>query len=355
MQLKTFLLEVLLAGIVFFASGCSEKDTWEDDPGGESGMERTEEDDQYINAQAIIHNLCEIDSINGKVEYKFILGEALDETCPTEFSVGVDNLEEAIELFRYSILTNELEPIQLPGGILECDLQEQGMLTFTPGGVNGAIATLTVRLSGLPRMTKLIFILRTLWPDNLTTPFSRGNVVYDKIENRTYLCVAEYSCARPGMLFTLDGGWGRKRIENLTGFTSCSSETVLNALYEYYVDNTEDFWEAFLHAFEKCYCWLPQGDQPVTISKDNDSFKRHLKSVGFHMNTGIKSQLLGAWHKVWFYGYRMEKGRSYGTKYEWAYRNTFYRNGLTYKLLILNHSKTFGGGDVDESRYEVRY
>ena len=79
-----------------------------------------------------------------------------------------------------------------------------------------------------------------------------------------------------------------------------------------------------------------------------------MKDEGFHANTEWSNQFFGAWHKIWFYGYRLKKGSDYGTKYEWAYRNTFYGDGLTYKNLILSHTQHFDH-KIDGVRYDKKF
>lgn len=357
---------------------CNDDELPEDTSNGgtdeEVSYEPTVEDLQFKAMHQIINNLCDVDSVNGKAVYGFKIGQVLDETKPTEYSVGCETLEEAIALFRYSILGADNEPEDM-NGVLDLDLGNYGRLTFSPGGDNGALATLTARLEGLPVLTKLCFIPETLWPDNYSSPFQRGDIVYDKTEGRMYVCIADYNAARNGILFTLDGGWNYKSMkENLHIYSSMPSDADFNALYEYYADNHDDFMFSFLMAFPEYHIinvdWNTKGIRTSSYHYDfeenfpnlqkydkyRDSFEKKMKDKdeGFHANTEWSNQLFGAWHKVWFYGYRLKKGSVYGTKYEWAYRNTFYGNGLTHENLILSHTQHFGH-KIDGGRYDKKF
>ena len=143
------------------------------------------------------------------------------------------------------------------------------------------------------------------------------------------------------------------------------------ALYEYYTDSHDDFMWKFLMAFPYYYKrWGWKNNQLNTYRtssyaydfKDRfpdlqeydyyrDAFEKKMKDEGFHVETYVKSQLFGAWHKIWYYGYRLKKGGVYGTKFEWAYRNTFYGDGGQHEDLILSHTQHFGP-EVDENRYD---
>lgn len=355
---------------------CNDDELPEDTGNGgtdeEVSYEPTVEDLQFKAMQQIINNLCDVDTVNGQAVYDFKIGQVLDETMPTEYSVGCETLEEAINLFRYSILGADNEPEDM-NGVLDLDLGDYGRLTFSPGGDNGALATLTARLEGLPVLTKLYFIPETLWPDNYSSPFQRGDIVYDKTERRMYVCIADYNAARNGILFTLDGGWNfLKEKDYLYVFESMPSDADFNALYEYYADNHDDFMFSFLMAFPEyhiinadwntkrirtsSYHYDFEENFPNLQEYDNSRyfFEEKMKDEGFHANTEWSNQFFGAWHKIWFYGYRLKKGSDYGTKYEWAYRNTFYGDGLTYKNLILSHTQHFDH-KIDGGRYDKKF
>lgn len=363
------------AVISYGLMGCNDGELPEDTGNGgtdeEIPYEPTVEDLQFKAMHQIINNLCSVDSVDGKPVYDFKIGEVLDETMPTELSVGCETLEEAINLFRYSILGTDNEPVDM-NGVLDLDLGNYGKLTFSPGGNNGTLATLTVRLEGLPVLTKLYFIPETLWPDNHYSAFQRGDIVYDKTEERMYVCIADYSSGRDGILFTLDGGWNYEGMrENLHIYQSVPTEADFIALYEYYTDSHDDFMWKFLMAFPYYYKrWGWKNNQLNTYMTSSytydfekrfpdlqeydyyrDAFEKKMKDEGFHVETYVKSQLFGAWHKIWYYGYRLKKGGVYGTKFEWAYRNTFYGDGLQHEDLILSHTQHFGP-EVDENRYD---
>lgn len=357
---------------------CNDDELLEDTGNGgtdeEVSYEPTVEDLQFKAMQQIINNLCDVDTVNGQAVYDFKIGQVLDETMPTEYSVGCETLEEAINLFRYSILGADNEPEDM-NGVLDLDLGDYGKLTFSPGGDNGALATLTVRLEELPLLTKLYFIPETLWPDNYSSPFQRGDIVYDKTEGRMYVCIADYNAGRDGILFTLDGGWNLKgKKHNFYVCQEVPRESDFNALYEYYTDNRIDFMTSFLLAFRYFYTshgWNNAVDQDATSvysydfesvpdlqNKDakRDDFERKMKGVGFHEHSEWRKILW--WYYIWYYGYKLEKGERYGKKFQWSEGSTFGQvaisSGPYPANLILSHVQYFGPS-VERDRYDIKY
>ena len=111
--IRIFCYMVLSCGLL----SCHEDtDNVEKDEDFEYGS--TAEDLQYRDMCQIIDNLCDVDSVNGEAVYDFKIGEVLDETKPTEYSVGCETLDEAIDFFRHSILGVDKKPESMGGGVL---------------------------------------------------------------------------------------------------------------------------------------------------------------------------------------------------------------------------------------------
>ena len=105
------LLCLLMAGMMAMtASSCSDDEENEMQNNGKDPLVPTPEGLRASAAQQIIKNLCDVDSVNGQATYDFKLGEVLDATQPTEFSVGVNDLDEAVDMFRNSIVGSAREP-----------------------------------------------------------------------------------------------------------------------------------------------------------------------------------------------------------------------------------------------------
>ena len=286
------LLCLLMAGMMAMtASSCSDDEENEMQNNGKDPLVPTPEGLRASAAQQIIKNLCDVDSVNGQATYDFKLGEVLDATQPTEFSVGVNDLDEAVDMFRNSIVGSAWEPVDM-NGVLQVDLQEQGSMVFSPGGTDGALATVTLNLAGLPTMTRLSFIPATLWPDNANSPFTKGNIVYDRTEKCTYVCIAAYDTGREGLLLTLDKGWtiltnndkdemsiqGNKIME----YRNMPSESDMNMLYDYFTSRHDDLIARLLLAF-------PQYQETGTLSH----WKRISSTCTFGNNTVNNQQSNG--------------------------------------------------------------
>ena len=382
------LLCLLMAGMMAMtASSCSDDEENEMQNNGKDPLVPTPEGLRASAAQQIIKNLCDVDSVNGQATYDFKLGEVLDATQPTEFSVGVNDLDEAVDMFRNSIVGSAWEPVDM-NGVLQVDLQEQGSMVFSPGGTDGALATVTLNLAGLPTMTRLSFIPATLWPDNANSPFVKGNIVYDRTEKCTYVCIAAYDTGREGLLLTLDKGWtiltnndkdemsiqGNKIME----YRNMPSESDMNMLYDYFTSRHDDLIARLLLAFPQYqetgtfsnwkrisstsshkYSIAQSNMDEIVTKKDSkrDAFDRKMREQGFHMNTSVHEYWawFEYWHEYWFYAYRLRNnGGAYGERYEVQYIDSQGSSYVSPKFFILCHTKRFGSGSFDNSRYELK-
>lgn len=378
----------VVIGLGLFVSCNEEEEVGKGDETSQEGKDPlvpTPEGERFMKAQQIIKNLCEVDSVNGSATYDFKIGEVLDVTRPTEFSVGMDDLEEATEFFRSSILGTTNEPVDL-NGVLEVDLQEQGSLVFAPGGDNGALATLTINLVDLPVMTKLYFIPTTLWPDNASSPYAKGNILYDKIDNRYYVCIASYDTGRDGVLFTLDGGWSYDSNDDkdematdggkVVNYYNVPSEADFNSLYDYYTTKHDDLLARLLLAFPdytEAGCFHNRKSTEKTSTRPHkmdeaykdvlsgsdwqrDDFDNKMREKGFHMTTTVKEYWawFEYWHEYWFYGYRLKNvGGQFGEKYQLQYIDTQEYN-VSGVYLLLCSMRHFSYGAFDNNRYELK-
>lgn len=378
----------VVIGLGLFVSCNEEEEVGKRDETSQEGKDPlvpTPEGERFMKAQQIIKNLCEVDSVNGSATYDFKIGEVLDVTRPTEFSVGMDDLEEATEFFRSSILGTTNEPVGL-NGVLEVDLQEQGSLVFAPGGDNGALATLTINLVDLPVMTKLYFIPTTLWPDNASSPYAKGNILYDKIDNRYYVCIASYDTGRDGVLFTLDGGWSYDSNDDkdematdggkVVNYYNVPSEADFNSLYDYYTTKHDDLLARLLLAFPdytEAGCFHNRKSTEKTSTRPHkmdeaykdvlsgsdwqrDDFDNKMREKGFHMTTTVKEYWawFEYWHEYWFYGYKLKNvGGQFGEKYQLQYIDTQEYN-VPGVYLLLCSMRHFSYGAFDNNRYELK-
>lgn len=387
-----WLLCLLMAGtMAMTASSCSddeengtEGETSENN--GKDPLVPTPEGLRASAAQQIIKNLCDVDSVNGQVTYDFKLGEVLDATKPTEFSIGVNDLDEAVDVFRNSIVGSAWEPVDM-NGVLQVDLQEQGSMAFSPGGTDGALATVTLNLAGLPTMTRLSFIPVTLWPDNANSPFTKGNIVYDKTEKCTYVCIAAYDTGREGLLLTLNKGWtiltnnDKDEMSNqgnkIREYRNMPSEAEMNMLYDYFMSRHDDLIARLLLAFPEyqeagtfsnwtrtnrtsSYTYSIGETNINQIATRNDymrnEFDRKMREAGFHLNTSVHEYWawFEYWHEYWYYAYRLRNnGGAYGERYEVQYIDS-QDFDVSPKYFILCHTKRFGPGSFDNSRYELK-
>ena len=212
---------------------------------------------EQMDRAQLLNNLCEIDtSTTNSISYIPRHGKVLNETTPTVRYIGVESLEEAKNYFKMSIA---LPPQEDADNWRFTDFVEIAdcRLEFTESQTSDEIARLAIDCPELKNvMTELVFIPRSLWPENdASSPFQYGSVwmkdngfIWNKI---VYICVRPCGYGQKGIMLTFDSGWGSilynecilQGVFNL--YSNCASYDAINAFTSFVNDSPNKFKAAY--------------------------------------------------------------------------------------------------------------
>lgn len=202
-KLAYYLLMIPLFGIGM--TSCSE------DNNGLNTPETPQEESVYAEDELAVlqKHLVRVDDEGNLVER--IWGEVLDAATPDEVTIGVDNLAEAVAIFRgFFADTTEISD---DGMLATFSVQEGSAELKGANGENGLVACATFDVPGLKYVSRINFILNSAWPENATaTGFHKFGVFYeykgfidhDKFDGfEKYMCIREYDNGKPALLFAI--------------------------------------------------------------------------------------------------------------------------------------------------------
>lgn len=162
-------------------------------------------------------NLVHIDE-NGKFVER-VLGESLDAADTTEVSVGVDNYEEAVNIF--SQLFADTTVISNNGTLATFSVEKGKVELKKVSDDKGTLATILFDVPGLKYVSKINFIPHSAWPENASQKgFHKLGAIYqykgwtagpgvaadddfDADEMFNYVCIREYSDGVPALLVAI--------------------------------------------------------------------------------------------------------------------------------------------------------
>lgn len=200
-------------------SACSEEDNGTDVP------EVPQEDFVYVEDElAVLQNhLVKVDEEGNLVEH--IWGEVLNAATPDEVTIGVDNLAEAVEIFRGFFA--ETTEISDDGMLATFSVQKGSAELKGSNGENGLVAYATFDVPGLMYVSRINFILNSAWPENTTANgFHKLGVFYeykgfidhDKFDGfEKYMCIREYDNGKPALLFAITKDKFKLKDKTLSG------------------------------------------------------------------------------------------------------------------------------------------
>ena len=169
-KLAYYLLMIPLFGIGM--TSCSE------DNNGLNTPETPQEESVYVEDELAVlqKHLVRVDDEGNLVER--IWGEVLDAATPDEVTIGVDNLAEAVAIFRgFFADTTEISE---DGMLATFSVQEGSAELKGANGENGLVACATFDVPGLKHISRINFILNSAWPENATaTGFHKFGVFYE--------------------------------------------------------------------------------------------------------------------------------------------------------------------------------
>ncbi len=169
----------------------------------------------------LTRSIVEVDAQGNFLSH--IYGTPLDAADPTVVSIGVENVEEAKEVFKgwFSSDTYVMDATDyLVAQLKDEEGKAQGEVTFQAGTGAGVLATVT--FSGgasVPGISRIEFIPNSMWPTNDVSPYYPGDIcefptAYDG--NKNYICVREATSTAKGIFVYLShtrGEWGEEGIK----------------------------------------------------------------------------------------------------------------------------------------------
>lgn len=208
---KVSYLLFLVSFLGFNFSSCSK----DDEPNYEK-----QEDIYVVDELEVLQNsLAKIDENGNLVER--ILGVSLDPADPDEVSVGVDNYNEAVDIF--TSLFADTTVISNNGTVATFAIKDGKAELVASSDANGQVAYAKFDVPGLKHVSKLNFILNSAWPNNDSGKgYHKFGIIYeakgwtgkgyalhdqnDYIKPNAlykYLCIREYSNGKPALLFAI--------------------------------------------------------------------------------------------------------------------------------------------------------
>ena len=300
-KLAFYLLMIPLFGIGM--ASCSEEDNGPDMP------ETPQEDSVYVEDELAVlqEHLVRVDDEGNLVER--IWGEVLDAATPDEVTIGVDNLAEAVEIFReFFADTTEISD---DGMLATFSVQEGSAELKEANGENGLVAYATFDVPGLKYVSRINFILNSAWPENATaTGYHKWGVIYEYKGFPAYdyydkfMCIRQYENGKPALLFAISPDkWsissnvvnGKNGVNLPTEEKAKEISKILQTDWESYsgkynkacgknvLNVDEGYWYGKIGIFSKYFIRLSSGkiDDSVDILK---TYRRNL----FYMESGEK-------------------------------------------------------------------
>ncbi len=144
------------------------------------------------------------------------MGEPLYENDPTNLYIGVDDVEEAREIWLQTLAPDVKEQVYSPSPmdatatLTDRDGKKQGTVSFTVGS-GATVAEITTDAPALRHFKKVTFIPRSAWPVNSgSSLYDVGDVVKFNIDNihwvdgpRNFVCIQEASCGQNAIFVAL--------------------------------------------------------------------------------------------------------------------------------------------------------
>lgn len=222
-----------------------------------------------------------------------VYGVVLDESTPNTVSIGVDDFDEAREIF--SVMFADTTLISNNGTLAQFSTRQGKAELIEDKGTPGLVAHAVFDVEGLKWVDRINFIAHSAWPENTNEAFSPYKVgIGYEMEgligktNERYVCVRQYKEGSPAILvaitkdswcFRVSGYWRRiadrspckKNAQMIAKilqarwdfFKSCynvNGMTYLHENYDYWID---EWWGAPAIGFR----W--------TINLKNSKLKRH--------------------------------------------------------------------------------
>lgn len=284
----------LITAAVAGVSSCSDND----EPMSDAKETVTEVINELDDLQK---NLARIDE-DGSLKER-VYGVVLDAATPTTVSVGVDNYDEAREIF--SMLFSDTTSISADGTKAQFATRQGSAELKTDSGADGLLAHAEFDVDGLRYVDRINFIANTAWPENAGGKgFHKLGVQYmykawtggrglsdddkfDADEMHTFVCIREYCNGIPALLVGISS---KSLFLNWRGHSKYSgnmpNEDRANEIAKI-LNGNWDFYQSAFNANNKDLLakgrgyWINEGHDKLlnqdraTITLDTDKIKYH--------------------------------------------------------------------------------
>lgn len=218
-----------------------------------------EQNRQEINELAELQENLTVLNEDGTLKER-VYGMVLDESKPSTVSVGVENFEEAREIF--SMLFADTTKISDDGLRAQFSMRQGNAELKADNGSDGLVAHTVFNIDGLKYVEQINFILNSAWPENAKNPSPYTLGVAYQLQGDTdlerYICIREYSNGTPALLVAISNStWffnsahnmsnnpNRKEAGEISGILQANWEYYKKAFntgsYEFLSDN-KDYW-----------------------------------------------------------------------------------------------------------------
>lgn len=265
-----------------------------------------EQNRQEVNELAELQENLTVLNEDGSLKER-VYGMVLDESKPNTVSIGVENFEEAREIF--ALLFADTTKISDDGLRTQFSTRQGNAELKADNGNDGVIAHAVFNVDGLKYVEQINFILNSAWPENAKnpSPYLVG-VAYElqgDEDMERYVCIRGYSKGTPALLVAISRRtWffnsahgmsnnpNRKEAGEISGILQANWEYYKKAFnvgsYEFLSDN-KDYWiDKTSYRLFADYRW--------TINLKNNTIHRHdvlykhpYYHVLFCIKAGVKS------------------------------------------------------------------
>ncbi len=255
------LMMSLTVGLTSIYSCSSDDDDDNDEKVPESGSVTNYDQVEYLQ-----NNIVEIDSLGNMVQR--VNGMPLNSADTTELSIGVENLDSAVEMFKGWLSPDTKVELSSPSTVnMHAALKDEAgdvketvyFKAAESGGQNVAEVTFASD-KVFKHFSKVVFVKSSAWPENASfSPFSVGDLekhnTYDEGQ-QYWVCVREAKQGVSGLMAYLSSGtgvWGAAWIDN---FASPSNAKAVSSVLRSDWNSFVTFFKAAGRTLDKSYYWI---------------------------------------------------------------------------------------------------
>lgn len=299
--------------LIYLFSSCQDEKEAIPEISEEEDREQFLNIERHDNLRQLVENLTYADPAPGESQRAVMrYGIRLDMTVPTVYTTGVEDFEEAEEIFRSSLVPMGLDSLYTQEGSCLMDFGEYGNASFQRNKSGGALlATLDLSLDSIPHITQLRFVRKDALPENNgVKTFTRGQIVADASDNgRKYICVSSITQGNPCRLicfYRTKDEMVYKHDGTTQVFTNCIDEHMAKSLRAF-INEATPLWEKSERVYFLKYnlkrCQYSRKGVTLSWSSGNKPpFSNKTQDLKWILNTNMQRKSKGAWFwkETWY-------------------------------------------------------